>query len=70
MISWPDVAGASSMKRVIAAAVLVACLTSPSRSEAPEEWIARVHGAFGAFIPPGIKIGLDAVERLKAKPVN
>jgi formylmethanofuran dehydrogenase subunit E len=29
---------------------------------------ARVHGAFGAFIPLGIKIGLDAVERLHAKP--
>ncbi len=29
---------------------------------------ARVHGAFGAFIPLGIKIGLDAVKRLDAKP--
>ena len=28
----------------------------------------RVHGAFGAFIPLGIKIGLDAVKRLDAKP--
>jgi formylmethanofuran dehydrogenase subunit E len=27
-----------------------------------------VHGAFGAFIPLGIKIGLDAVQRLNAKP--
>jgi hypothetical protein len=27
-----------------------------------------VHGAFGAFIPLGIKIGLDAVKRLNAKP--
>jgi formylmethanofuran dehydrogenase subunit E len=27
-----------------------------------------VHGGFGSFIPLGIKIGLDAVERLKAKP--
>jgi formylmethanofuran dehydrogenase subunit E len=59
------------MKRVIASAMFAVCLTSPSRSETPEEWIAlgtRVHGAFGAFIPLGIKIGLDAVERLKAKP--
>jgi formylmethanofuran dehydrogenase subunit E len=41
------------------------------RAETPEEWVAlgaRVHGAFGAFIPLGIKIGLDAVERLHAKP--
>jgi formylmethanofuran dehydrogenase subunit E len=27
-----------------------------------------VHGAFGAFIPLGIRIGLDAVKRLSAKP--
>jgi hypothetical protein len=42
-----------------------------ARAETPEEWIvlgARVHGAFGAFIPLGIKIGLDAVKRLNAKP--
>ena len=42
-----------------------------ARAETPDEWVAlgaRVHGAFGAFIPLGIKIGLDAVERLHAKP--
>ncbi len=40
-------------------------------AETPDEWVilgARVHGGFGAFIPLGIKIGLDAVERLHAKP--
>jgi formylmethanofuran dehydrogenase subunit E len=40
-------------------------------AETPEEWVAlgaRVHGGFGAFIPLGIKIGLDAVDRLHAKP--
>ncbi len=53
---------------------LVACLVllaSPTLAETPDEWIAlgaRVHGAFGAFIPLGIKIGLDAAERLKAQP--
>jgi formylmethanofuran dehydrogenase subunit E len=58
------------MKRAIFAALLLL----PSivvRAETPEEWItlgARVHGAFGAFIPLGIKIGLDAVKRLDAKP--
>jgi formylmethanofuran dehydrogenase subunit E len=34
-------------------------------------WIAlgaRVHGGFGAFIPVGIRIGLDALKRLKASP--
>ena len=44
---------------------------SPVRSETREQWIelgARVHGAFGAFIPVGIRIGLDAKERLRADP--
>jgi hypothetical protein len=48
----------------------VAC-GNPSSAETPDEWIAlgaHVHGAFGAFIPVGIKIGLDAVKRLNAKP--
>ena len=27
-----------------------------------------IHGGFGAFIPAGIRIGLDALERLKAEP--
>jgi hypothetical protein len=54
------------MKRIILAAFLLLPLTA--RAETPEEWIAlgaRVHGAFGAFIPLGIKIGLDAVKRLE-----
>jgi formylmethanofuran dehydrogenase subunit E len=40
-------------------------------AETKEEWIvlgARVHGAFGPFIPVGIRIGLDAVDKLKADP--
>jgi formylmethanofuran dehydrogenase subunit E len=40
-------------------------------AETPEEWVtlgARVHGAYGAFIPLGVRIGLDAVDRLQAKP--
>jgi formylmethanofuran dehydrogenase subunit E len=42
-----------------------------ARAETPEEWItlgARIHGAFGPFIPVGIRIGLDALQRLKAEP--
>jgi hypothetical protein len=57
------------MKRYIAA--VLALLASPVLAETPDEWIAlgaRVHGAFGAFIPLGIKIGLDASERLKSQP--
>jgi formylmethanofuran dehydrogenase subunit E len=54
-------------------AVLSSCavLSTAARSETREQWIelgARVHGAFGAFIPVGIRIGLDARERLKADP--
>jgi formylmethanofuran dehydrogenase subunit E len=52
--------------------VVLAILSAfPARSETPEEWIAlgsRVHGGFGSFIPLGIKIGMDAVKRLNAKP--
>jgi hypothetical protein len=60
----------AGMKRRIIAALLL-LLPLSARAETPEEWIAlgaRVHGAFGAFIPLGIKIGLDAVKRLNAKP--
>jgi formylmethanofuran dehydrogenase subunit E len=52
-------------------AIAVALLGTRSKAETPEEWIAlgaRVHGGFGSFIPLGIKIGLDAVNRLHAKP--
>ena len=58
------------MKRVVIAALLL-LLSFSAKAETPEEWIAlgaRVHGAFGAFIPLGIKIGLDATKRLNAKP--
>ena len=58
------------MKRLLIVALMV-CWPIISKAETPEEWIAlgaRVHGAFGAFIPLGIKIGLDAVQRLRAKP--
>lgn len=60
------------MKKTLAVVCLfVACCIGIVHAETPEEWItlgARVHGAFGAFIPLGIKIGLNAVDRLHAKP--
>jgi formylmethanofuran dehydrogenase subunit E len=40
-------------------------------AETKDEWIAlgaRVHGAFGPFIPVGIRIGLDAMDQLKPGP--
>ncbi len=60
------------MRRVVVAAVFVALACfGGARAETPDEWVelgARVHGGFGAFIPLGIKIGLDAMKRLDAKP--
>jgi formylmethanofuran dehydrogenase subunit E len=58
------------VKKITIAALLFLLPLSAS-AETPDEWVtlgARVHGAFGAFIPLGIKIGLDAVKRLDAKP--
>ena len=43
----------------------------PAHAQSPEEWIKlgeAVHGGFGTLIPLGIRIGLDARERLKAEP--
>ena len=42
-----------------------------AKAETPEEWVTlgtRVHGFFGGFIPAGIRIGLDAMDRLKSQP--
>src|ERR1700722_11811225 len=52
---------------------LAFALTLPvaAQAETRDEWIAlgtRIHGAFGPFIPVGIRIGLDAAEKLKAGP--
>ena len=58
------------MVRTTLSAALI-LLSLPAQAETPAEWIelgARVHGAFGAFIPLGIHIGLDAKERIKAEP--
>jgi FmdE, Molybdenum formylmethanofuran dehydrogenase operon len=56
---------------LLAGALAACCLTAGARAETPEEWVklgARVHGAFGSFIPVGIRIGLDALQRLDAQP--
>ena len=57
-----------SARAALCSAVIL--LSLPARAETPAQWIelgARVHGAFGAFIPIGIRIGLDAKERIKAE---
>ncbi|MGD9922336.1 MAG: FmdE family protein [Pseudorhodoplanes sp.] len=59
------------MRHFFAVAMILALFVVPGRTETPEEWAAlgaRVHGGYGAFIPLGIKIGLDARQRLKAGP--
>jgi formylmethanofuran dehydrogenase subunit E len=58
-------------KTAIIWVLLVGAGNSIAHAETPEEWITlgtRVHGGFGAFIPLGIRIGLDALDRLHAKP--
>jgi hypothetical protein len=56
-------------KRLLLALTLAAaCLGANGRTETPDEWVARGHGAFGAFIPLGVKIGFDTVKRVDAKP--
>jgi formylmethanofuran dehydrogenase subunit E len=57
--------------RLFALVSLLTAVAPAARAETPEEWIAlgaRVHGGFGAFIPVGIRIGLDALQRLNAQP--
>jgi formylmethanofuran dehydrogenase subunit E len=60
------------MKHMLRAIILAVLLVPVSgHAETKEEWIAlgaRIHGAFGPFIPVGIRIGLDAVNKLKADP--
>ncbi len=51
--------------------LLAITLPSAARAETRDEWIAlgaKIHGAFGPFIPVGIRIGLDAKEKLHADP--
>jgi hypothetical protein len=58
-----------SARAVFCSAVIF--LSLPAQAEIPAQWIelgARVHGGFGAFIPIGIRIGLDAKDRIKAEP--
>ena len=57
--------------RIGIAALMLLLACSATRAETREEWIAlgtRIHGGFGAFIPIGIRIGLDALDRFEAKP--
>jgi formylmethanofuran dehydrogenase subunit E len=51
--------------------IAIVSVITAVRAETPEEWVqlgVRIHGGFGTFIPVGIRIGLDALQRLNAKP--
>ncbi len=53
------------------AVLAVLLIPATAHAETREEWItlgARIHGAFGPFIPVGIRIGLDAAAKLRADP--
>ncbi|MEM8778831.1 MAG: formylmethanofuran dehydrogenase subunit E family protein, partial [Cyanobacteria bacterium P01_G01_bin.49] len=42
-----------------------------TEAETADEWVKlgrRIHGAFGSYVVLGIRIGLDAMEKLEAKP--
>jgi hypothetical protein len=61
----------SNMRAVRVLALIAIMGVTTVRAETPDEWISlgtRVHGGFGSFIPVGIRIGLDALQRLNAKP--
>jgi hypothetical protein len=55
-------------------ALFVCCFLAmplPILAESPDEWVKlgrRVHGGFGTYIALGIRVGLDARERLEAEP--
>jgi formylmethanofuran dehydrogenase subunit E len=59
------------MLRIVAVVLIaIPSVSVTSRAETPEEWIqlgTRIHGFFGGFIPAGIRIGLDAKDRLEAE---
>lgn len=58
-------------RRIALCLALLVGFVFPGRAETPEEWVklgARVHGGFGSFIPVGIRIGEDAMQRLNAQP--
>ena len=59
------------MRIALATAIALALFAGTATAETPEEWVqlgTRVHAFFGGFIPAGIRIGLDAKDRLKAEP--
>lgn len=58
-------------KLALLVCVVLAFSPVKTHAETPDEWIRlghRVHGDFGTYIALGIRVGLDAMKRLKAEP--
>jgi hypothetical protein len=61
------------MKKLLLAVVALGSLLAPitGNGATPGEWIRlseQVHGEFNAYVAAGIRIGLDALQRLDAGP--
>ena len=59
------------IRQAALAIAVVGFLALPAAAETPAEWVelgTHVHGFFGGFIAAGIRIGLDAQQRLHAQP--
>ena len=60
-----------SSRPAFLAALLALGLPATGSTQTPAEWVKigqRVHGEFRSFLPVGIRIGQDALQRLEAKP--
>jgi len=58
-------------KLALLTCLLLASAPVAARAESPDEWVRlgkRVRGGFGTYIALGIRVGLDAMSRLKAEP--
>lgn len=64
--------GATGMHRLTIGVVIVLALffsVQNANAQSPQQWVEwgdRVHGGFGSLIAYGIRIGLDAMDRLDA----
>ena len=59
------------MSRLLLLFAVLSLSAAPAQAQSKEQWIelgTRIHGGFGMLIPIGIRVGLDAVQRLKPEP--
>ena len=61
--------GSDQHFRPLALAIVLALTAPAAHAQTPEQWVQwgeRVHGGFGSLIALGIRVGLDAMQRLGA----